>query len=145
MCKIKDKKNEGEFKRIKIVSMIFIFIFGILPLFSVLSLQNEENRTLLLKELPSNIQVYNPEKLINTISLFTALISILFIIAGIGLFKRKEIVRKSVVLFMFSFLCVFLLLSIIEPGMLKNYVFYILGFGSIIYYLTDHRIKRFFY
>lgn len=72
------------------------------------------------------------------------LVSVIFLISGIGLFLRKEWARKFTVYFSFMFILLAFLSTLGQPGLIKNTFLNLIYPAILIFYFTNKKVQVYF-
>ena len=81
---------------------------------------------------------------ITTANIINILFSIFFIISGIGLILKKEIIRRFTIYFSFLLLVLFFLSALVNPAFIGNMIIFVFYLIILILYLTSKDIQRYF-
>jgi len=81
---------------------------------------------------------------INTANIINIIFSILFLIRGIGLILKKEIIRRFTIYFSFLFLILFFLSALVNAAFITNIIIFVIYLIILILYLTSKDIQKYF-
>ena len=81
---------------------------------------------------------------INTANIINIIFSILFLISGIGLILKKEIIRRFTIYFSFLFLILFFLSALVNAAFITNIIIFVIYLIILILYLTSKDIQKYF-
>jgi len=81
---------------------------------------------------------------INTANIINIIFSIFFLISGIGLILKKEIIRRFTIYFSFLLLVLFFLSALVNYVFINNMIIFVFYLITLILYLTSKDIQEYF-
>lgn len=85
-----------------------------------------------------------PSTIFGLMFLAQAIIALIFLISGIGIFLKKEWARKLTVYFSFFLLVIIFLSTLANPGLIKQGIVNALYPAVLIFYFTSNKVARHF-
>jgi hypothetical protein len=119
-----------------------LIILGLFSLLSALSPRSWQLVVNAIKE--KGIVVSSSSNLFKTAASLQILVSLIFILSGLGLLLGKEWARKTTLYFAFCVVVIALLLAVFAPVFIKEASVQIIYPGILIFYLTKKDIEEYF-
>ncbi|MFA5338452.1 MAG: hypothetical protein WC330_08965 [Candidatus Omnitrophota bacterium] len=125
-----------------ILGIFNLVVLGVIQLITFLIPQNWQTIEKVLKD--SGINIHLSPALIKIMIVVQSVMSLIFIVCGIGLLLGKEWSRKLTVYFAFAIATLILLSVLLSPSSIQQAMIQIIYPGILIIYFTNKNIENFF-